>query len=223
MLYYPVMDEASKKSYFAQYYQKNKEKKRLQAVEYRANNLDKVRATKARYRANNREKERNRIAKWHAANPHKSRAYGAKRRAAHKTQELERHAKYREEHKEQILISGRAYRSANREKRSAYDAAYRQARPEETRCRVRRRRAKKLAAEGRHTAAETKAIRIAQGDKCAYCKVPLGGKGHLDHIVALNCGGSNWPRNLQWLCSPCNHHKSDKDPIRYARENGLLL
>lgn len=33
---------------------------------------------------------------------------------------------------------------------------------------------------------------------------------HIDHMVPLSCGGSNWPKNLQILCPTCNMKKSDK-------------
>jgi 5-methylcytosine-specific restriction endonuclease McrA len=95
--------------------------------------------------------------------------------------------------------------------------------PERYRAEVRNRRAKQRAAEGIHTAADTKRIRVAQGNRCAYCRESLGRDGHLDHIIAIANGGSNWPRNLQWLCASCNTQKHAKDPIEFAQSRGLLL
>lgn len=78
-------------------------------------------------------------------------------------------------------------------------------------------------AEGRFTAEDLSSIRTTQGDRCAYCKKRLKGGGHLDHIIPIKLGGSNWPKNLQWLCQPCNNRKSATDPVVYARKLGLLI
>lgn len=66
-------------------------------------------------------------------------------------------------------------------------------------------------------------IRTAQSDKCAICKERLNGKGHLDHIMPLARGGKHEPSNLQFLCPPCNLHKSDRDPIVHMQSLGRLL
>lgn len=88
-----------------------------------------------------------------------------------------------------------------------------------------RRRAIESQAHGKFTAEDVIDIRRMQKDKCAMtnCRVKLGGKGHLDHIVALVNGGSNDRKNLQLLCAPCNLKKARKDPLDFAREQGLLL
>lgn len=66
-------------------------------------------------------------------------------------------------------------------------------------------------------------IRKAQRDRCAICRVPLRGKGHLDHIEPITRGGAHEPRNLQLLCAPCNLRKNGKDPFVYMRQIGKLL
>ena len=85
------------------------------------------------------------------------------------------------------------------------------------------RRTRVLKAEGSFTADDARAIRKAQRDRCAYCRTKLYGRGHLDHIIALSKGGTNWPRNLQWLCETCNVRKSAIDPVEFARREGRLL
>lgn len=76
---------------------------------------------------------------------------------------------------------------------------------------------------GKHTHEDAAAIRAAQKDKCGYCRKPLEGKGHKDHITPLFLGGTNSRRNIQYLCAPCNLSKNAKDPLVFAREIGLLL
>lgn len=85
------------------------------------------------------------------------------------------------------------------------------------------RRARKANAEGHSTPAELVAIRRRQRDRCVYYPTKLEGGGHLDHIVALARGGSNWPTNLQWLCPPCNQEKNARDHIEFAQSKGILL
>ena len=84
-------------------------------------------------------------------------------------------------------------------------------------------RARRAAAAGCYTVADVEKLRSYQNDKCVYCSKTLNGEGHLDHIVALINGGSNWPSNLQLTCNTCNLKKGRKDAIAFAQENGLLL
>ncbi len=156
---------------------------------------------------------------WRAANPDKSRAVYATYRA--KTQE--KRAAYRAENRERISEYAAAWRTANRERCREYEAAWRAANPEKDMAKARNRRARKRNADGTCSADEAAAIRVVQRDRCAYCSVKLRGGGHLDHIVPLSKGGSNWPSNQQWLCGSCNLSKQAADPIDFARRKGFLI
>lgn len=120
-----------------------------------------------------------------------------------------------------------AYRAASRERISANKAEYYLANPDKFAEHGRNRRARKISADGSHTASDVSALFNAQRGLCANCRTKLFKSGakkyHVDHIMPLALGGSNWPANLQCLCSTCNLKKSAKDPFKWAAENGRLL
>lgn len=133
------------------------------------------------------------------------------------------------ENTEKVSIRGKAWREANREhvlavkksgnairrarpevraKEREMGAAWNRANPEKKRSYVRNRRARKRNAEGSHTDKDIQAIWDRQGGMCVYCPADLRITGHhVDHIVPLSRGGSNWPSNLQCLCPDCNLRK----------------
>lgn len=89
----------------------------------------------------------------------------------------------------------------------------------------RTRRSRKLGNEGVHKPEDITEILKRQKFKCAECGVSVKDKKnrHVDHIMPLALGGSNWPTNLQILCPPCNLSKSAKHPIDFAQRKGRLL
>ena len=94
---------------------------------------------------------------------------------------------------------------------------------ESSRASSRNRRAAKRKSEGHHTAADIARIMEQQRGRCAYCPRSIRKSRHVDHIKPLSKGGSNWPRNIQLTCGPCNLKKNAKDPIEFARSIGKLI
>lgn len=113
--------------------------------------------------------------------------------------------------------------AANPEKARRRQREYYQRNPDAVKAAAARSRAKRQNAPGRWTAADIRRIFAAQKGRCAMCRVSIRKGYHIDHIVALANGGTNWPRNLQLLCEPCNLHKHDADPLDFARRMGKLL
>ena len=97
--------------------------------------------------------------------------------------------------------------------------------PEKRRTNTANARARRVSAEGSHTAAEIQALLERQDWKCAEpsCRKSIRKKRHIDHIMPLDLGGSNYITNLQGLCPTCNCRKNAKHPLDWARENGRLL
>lgn len=84
-------------------------------------------------------------------------------------------------------------------------------------------RARRCGAEGTFTPADIKSLLKTQHGVCLNCQAMLikrgEGKFHIDHIMPIALGGSNWPDNLQLLCPPCNLSKSDKHPDVWMADN----
>lgn len=100
---------------------------------------------------------------------------------------------------------------------------WRQNNRERVRTHLRNQKAARKLSIGSHTAADIEQILKWQYGKCALCRIIVGTKYHVDHIVALARGGSNNRQNLQVLCATCNLKKGAQDQIDMMRSLGRLL
>jgi 5-methylcytosine-specific restriction endonuclease McrA len=123
-----------------------------------------------------------------------------------------------------------AERARDRERYAADPLPYREKskryakeNPEVAATHARNRRAMLKAADGTHAPEDVEAILKRQKYKCGECGTSIRKSYHVDHIHPLSKGGSNWPHNLQCLCSTCNLQKSDFDQVEYAKRRGRLI
>lgn len=109
-----------------------------------------------------------------------------------------------------------------KEQKAAMTRSYRRRNPEKVREFAQRRNAKR--GKGAKLPAGTVArLLLLQGRKCAICRASVASGYHVDHIYPIAKGGTHTPDNVQILCPTCNVRKSDKHPIRYMQERGMLL
>lgn len=155
--------------------------------------------------------------------PEKKRAADAAYYQANAAMIRQRSAAYYASTREKGKVDRRRYRKGNLEQLRQYDAARYAADPKPWKLRAALRKARKRGAEGSYTAADVRRIEKQQKGRCAYCRTKLDSGRHIDHILPLSKGGSNWPANIQLLCAPCNLSKQAADPLDYARRTGRLL
>ncbi|TGQ19584.1 HNH endonuclease [Mesorhizobium sp. M00.F.Ca.ET.217.01.1.1] len=101
--------------------------------------------------------------------------------------------------------------------------AWKLANPEVVASHRRTRRARLAGAAGNHTAEDIDIIHARQRYRCAECGTSTEDVKHVDHIMPLALGGSNWPDNLQILCPLCNDRKGAKHPLDWAKAKGRLV
>jgi 5-methylcytosine-specific restriction endonuclease McrA len=135
----------------------------------------------------------------------------------------EYNAAYRVGREAEATARTRAWYAANPERSAEYHRAYRVENRARILANIHNRRAIKRAAPGRHTAADVRAIGRRQKWRCAWCGVGCKSAYHVDHVIPLARGGSNWPANLCIACPPCNLRKKAAHPDTFARTMGALL
>jgi 5-methylcytosine-specific restriction endonuclease McrA len=128
-----------------------------------------------------------------------------------------------EARRERTRLYQQKWRAKNPDRHREILAKYKKSNPEVYRAGYQNRRARKLSAPGSYKASDVAEIKRQQKLKCACCKVSIKLKWHVDHIVPLSRGGTNFRRNLQLLCAPCNQAKYSKLPEIFMRERGYLI
>jgi 5-methylcytosine-specific restriction endonuclease McrA len=98
---------------------------------------------------------------------------------------------------------------------AAYSKTHAKANPENVRDRAEQRRIRVKSAGKKWTAQDVALMRKAQRDLCAYCRIPLDGAGHVDHMTPVAKLGTNKIKNLVLACFQCNTEKHAKTAKEY--------
>ncbi len=179
-------------------------------------NRDKMNAQRAEYRrkwrANNKERDRQNDRNYKQKN--KAKILERQRERYHA--DPDKHRAYQVNYNKKNLV---------KEKKKIYFAKWSKENRHLLRIKEGKRRALEYGANGEHTHEQAKQILINQNYKCANCLCCIKERSsrHLDHIMPLSKGGTNYISNIEWLCKSCNLRKNAKDPIDWAPKNGRLL
>lgn len=194
-------------------YQRQNYAERKAAGTLKKRDPEKVRASNAKQlaRPGKREEAKLRTQTWRNEDPERARKsshdsywnHHEKRKAANR----EYHAENREERNAQSRLRARTHR----EEANATLIRWRKKNPERQNMLGRianyLRRARIHAAPGYATPDQIAARVEFFGRRCAYCGGPFE---HVDHVIPISRGGSNWPANLRPACQPCNRSKWNK-------------
>lgn len=144
----------------------------------------------------------------HICNHESKMRYVERNREAH----YERNKKWQAKNPDRLKANNAAWRERNKARHKKLKDAWRANNPDMARAQSHRRRARKVAASGSYTPNDIADLLVAQDGRCNLCNITLKPNYHIDHIVPLVHGGSNWPTNLQLLCPACNLRKGAKMP-----------
>lgn len=111
---------------------------------------------------------------------------------------------------------------AEREHERIKSAEWNRANPEKKKLNKLRRRAREVSPVS-VTEQDIANIYRMQRGRCAYCRIAVQRRYHLDHVQPLASGGQNVPSNLQITCASCNLKKARKPPEVFARQMGMLI
>jgi 5-methylcytosine-specific restriction endonuclease McrA len=165
-------------------------------------------AYKAEYRNANRDKA-NEYAAWYWRNHPNAKIVDAEQKEKHKESRNEYNRKYAADRPEYSRQRNAEWRAKN---------------PDAVRAYISSRRAREMDAEGCHTAKDIRLIFFEQNGQCCGCLGVLQKGYHVDHVMPLILGGSNWPDNLQLLCPSCNSRKNAMHPLDwFAQINKAYL
>lgn len=168
--------------------------------------------------------------KHRVSNKEQLRAYEHAYRAAHPDYERTRHRSWYERNREKKLAKSRADYAANREAKLAKGREWYQANKERRRETAKAweqdnyermrflhnrknhaRRAHIAVAAGHLTRSQWELIKLAYGNRCAYCDRMMQ-RLEQDHVVPISKGGSLGAENVVPACRSCNSAKNSKLP-----------
>jgi len=179
---------------------------------------------KRKYRSENLEKCRESVRNWAKKYPERAKQKSRESQIRNWDKIVQYHREWRDKNREKVRAWSNSYNIKNKDKVKKMIKDWGERNPEARRTARLKYVGRKKGADGSFTPHDIKELFLQQKSKCAFCFKNISDKKyHIDHIVPLFRGGSNWRENLQLLCPTCNCSKGRKDPIEWAQSKGRLL
>ena len=166
--------------------------------------------------------------RWNKEHPDYHREYMRQWREKNSERNRENWVRWYEQNRDKQVAWRQRYHQENKHQRNEQSSQwYRQNKNSrqqyERRRRVaKHRRIRDRIAPGTHTPEDIRQQYKRQHGKCFWCGMEVGDKYHIDHVIPLVRGGSNWPDNLVISCPTCNLSKGGKLPHEWLG-NGRKL
>lgn len=144
---------------------------------------------------------------WRARNRDKVSEYNKNYYPSWRKNNREKLKEYHKEWSAKNPSSKGKWARENREKRNAYIRQWARINKDKIKAHTAAMRAKRRSAPGKFTVSDIRVLFERQNGLCTICKCDISSGYHVDHVVALSRGGTNWPENIQLLCAPCNLKK----------------
>lgn len=194
------------------WYLENQERILAEAQQYRIENAEQIKASKAVTTAKHRDRYLQQRREHYSLNRERIRAVQRQRYAANPEHFKQLNKASIERTGGKSTQSRKAYYLANKPKIQAKQNQWRHENRHKDAAIKRRYKGRKRNAPGTHTGADIALLFKAQGGNCWWCGKPLPDNYHVDHVIALNRGGTNDAKNLCLACPSCNCSKKDKLP-----------
>ncbi len=149
--------------------------------------------------------------KWAKRNPEKRKRIVRNWIEKHRSQIAETMRNWRKENKDHYLQYDREYSEKNRERKRSNAQRAREKNRDRYRSYQHQYRSQKLKNGGSHTAEDIQRQYESQQGRCFWCSEHVTAY-HVDHVIPLSRGGSDYPENIVITCPRCNTSKNDKIP-----------
>lgn len=178
---------------------------------------ERMRAKNNRYYQENKEAHDAYGKEWSKKNPDKAKAIAerSKKKNADKIRKRQLELYYKRH--DEILIERRKRRAEHPELYRKRGHDWYVTHKERVNAYTRNHRARRRLAPGQHSAADVRKQYEMQGGRCWWCQKNVGEKYHVDHLIPIARGGTNWPDNIVISCAHCNTSRGDKLPSEWKR------
>jgi 5-methylcytosine-specific restriction endonuclease McrA len=201
---------SSKVRYFA-----NRDARLAYVRAWQAKNLPRIKTQRAEYYLLNRAAHSAKMKIYNAANKDKISATNKARYRENHNELLRKQRADREANREEFIEKRRRHYEVNKAHEAASHKLWCLANRERQAAHRQNRRAREQQADGRFTTQDVLDLYARQQGRCAYCQIQFQNNFHVDHVIPLAKGGTNWPSNLALACAFCNlskGHKLDWEP-----------